>query len=65
MADVFKVWIQVERCNDERDEYENVTEPDCIAELLSEGEAQRFAADLVRLFEIARIHEREHKIREG
>ncbi len=43
---VFKVWVQVERCDDEMDEYTDLGEPELAKVFVNEDEAHEFAAGL-------------------
>lgn len=49
---IYKVWIQVERVNDEKDIYENIVEPDLCAEFKTEKEASQFAVQLSRIGDV-------------
>ena len=39
----YKVWIQIEEIDEEKDHYENITEPECIAEFDSLKDAEEYA----------------------
>ena len=43
---IYKVWIQIEEIDEEKDHYENVTEPECIAEFDSLKEATEFTDNI-------------------
>ena len=43
MAKKYKVWIQVEQVDDENDDYQNVTEPECIGTFNHQKDAELFA----------------------
>lgn len=52
MTVAYKVWIQVERCDDARDDYRNVTDEILAAEFDGRGaaaRARRIVSDVLRL----------------
>lgn len=48
MPDVYKVWLQIERCNEEEDEYEDLFLPDNLGTFDTVDEAVAFMESLPR-----------------
>ena len=50
MAVTYKVWIQIERCDDDNDDYQNETEPHAVAtcDTLEEAQARMEAIETMQ-----------------
>ena len=47
MAKVYKVWIQIEEVDEEKDHHENVTEPMCVGQYNSQKQAGKLLQVLI------------------
>lgn len=48
----YKIWIQVEKVNDEKGIYENIGEPDLCAEFKNATDANQFAVQLTQIGDV-------------